>query len=282
MDGLVKNNIHKKESNNIIMVYLIFINLFYCFLLGPPRMLFLLDILFKNGDEMHIYSDRSWMGRQNEILHDSIYNGEFVDARQQRFNWSNVGFNDSFSLWISPEEMTSPLNESIHGQIVFQEMNPIRIGNSSLHINVDLSLKESLLSFNDIPPIIGRSFHQNGTFKPIKTWSPTIGLFSLFISLIQFIYSLGVQIFDLGQNIAGWCRFKFIGDKGVAIYIKHGEILSPPSLTTKSFHCLFTLILLLVFSRSSDEISIDNLLGATQSDTYVLRGDTNGEFYEPK
>lgn len=40
-------------------------------------------------------------------------------------------------------------------------------------------------------------------------------------------------MFDLGQNIAGWCRFKFHGTRGTGIYIRHGEILSPPISPTK-------------------------------------------------
>jgi hypothetical protein len=34
-------------------------------------------------------------------------------------------------------------------------------------------------------------------------------------------------------------------------------------------------------SQSYGEIYTENLLGATQSDTYVLRGDPAGEVYEP-
>lgn len=50
---------------------------------------------------------------------------------------------------------------------------------------------------------------------------------------LSFRYVLGVQVFDLGQNMAGWCRFKFVGARGVGIYIHHGEILTQPVVTTK-------------------------------------------------
>jgi hypothetical protein len=46
-------------------------------------------------------------------------------------------------------------------------------------------------------------------------------------------YVLGVQVFDLGQNMAGWCRFRFLGARGVGIYIRHGEILAQRIATTK-------------------------------------------------
>lgn len=65
---------------------------------GPPRFLFLLQILFDDGEEIHVYSDRSWLGRQGALLHDSVYNGEFYDRRHERPGWSTVGFNDSLSM----------------------------------------------------------------------------------------------------------------------------------------------------------------------------------------
>lgn len=38
----------------------------------------------------------------------------------------------------------------------------------------------------------------------------------------------------------------------------------------------------MMFSQSYGTIYTDNLLGATQTDTYVLRGDPLGEIYEPR
>ncbi len=42
-----------------------------------------------------------------------------------------------------------------------------------------------------------------------------------------------VQTFDLGQNIAGWCRFRFRGPSGLGVYIHHGEALTKPDINTK-------------------------------------------------
>jgi hypothetical protein len=39
--------------------------------------------------------------------------------------------------------------------------------------------------------------------------------------------------------------------------------------------------LFFVFSRSYGGIYTENLRGATQFDSYMLRGDPNGEIYEP-
>lgn len=44
---------------------------------------------------------------------------------------------------------------------------------------------------------------------------------------------IAVLIFDLGQNIAGWCRLRFNGVRGYGVYIRHAEILSQLSIVTK-------------------------------------------------
>ncbi len=43
----------------------------------------------------------------------------------------------------------------------------------------------------------------------------------------------GVQTFDLGQNMAGWCRFRFQGPSGFGTYIRHAELLVQPVVSTK-------------------------------------------------
>lgn len=124
---------------------------------------------------MHIYSDRSWTGRQNAILHDSIYNGEFVDGRYDRPNWAQVGFNDSLSLWLPAEQMSSPVNETIHGRIVMQDMPPIRAGSDALHFEVTTRPLGGYLLSNSDSHIKGILLNGTGILKPIATWSPTIG-----------------------------------------------------------------------------------------------------------
>ena len=37
----------------------------------------------------------------------------------------------------------------------------------------------------------------------------------------------GVYVYDLGQNIAGWCRIKFKGAPGTTVTLKHNEVLNP-------------------------------------------------------
>ena len=42
----------------------------------PPRLLFTLNITFENGEEIQVFTDETWTGRQGSILRDSVHNGE--------------------------------------------------------------------------------------------------------------------------------------------------------------------------------------------------------------
>ena len=68
----------------------------------------------------------------------------------------------------------------------------------------------------------------------------------------------GVQVFDLGQNMVGWCRVKAIGAAGKTITIRHAEMLN-----------------------DDGTIYTANLRGAPQIDRYTPRAD--GAFvFEPR
>ncbi|CAF0783806.1 unnamed protein product [Adineta ricciae] len=193
---------------------------------------------------MHIFSDQTWRGRQGSILHDSIYNGEMIDARYDRPDWSTVDFHDRLSLWLTPEIMPSPINTTSKGQYTFQDMPPIRVGDDALHFEIDTSS----ISMDGIQ---GASLYNGGVLRPISVSTPVSG----------------VHIFDLGQNMVGWCRIRFHGSRGISVQVRHAEILTQPVIST---------------GKSSEQLYVENLRSATQTDTYILRGDPNGELYEPR
>jgi alpha-L-rhamnosidase len=68
----------------------------------------------------------------------------------------------------------------------------------------------------------------------------------------------GVYIFDLGQNMAGWCQLKVSGPSGTVVKLRHAESLKPDGM-----------------------IYTDNLRTAKAEDIYVLKGQ-GGEIYEPR
>lgn len=69
----------------------------------------------------------------------------------------------------------------------------------------------------------------------------------------------GTYVFDLGQNFAGVIRLKVQGPAGQKITIRHGETLHPDG-----------------------RLMTENLRKARAIDTYVCKGDPDGETYEPR
>ncbi|HWP42033.1 MAG TPA: glycoside hydrolase family 78 protein [Blastocatellia bacterium] len=59
----------------------------------------------------------------------------------------------------------------------------------------------------------------------------------------------GVYVFDMGQNMVGWCRLRVQGKAGTTVRLRHAEMLNPDGT-----------------------IYTDNLRIAKQTDTYTLRG----------
>ncbi len=69
----------------------------------------------------------------------------------------------------------------------------------------------------------------------------------------------GVYVFNLGQNFAGVARLKVKGPAGTSIRLRYGEMLHPDG-----------------------RLMTENLRKARATDTYILRGDPDGEAYIPR
>ncbi len=130
---------------------------------------------------MEVVSDQTWTGREGSIKRDSVYNGELCDSRNDRPNWAQAGFNDSLTTWIMPESMPSPLNISLNGSLVLQDMPPIRAGLDALHFEVLTNSEEqSYLNAEDIGEIIGARLTDGGILKPIDMWVSNASMFSIY------------------------------------------------------------------------------------------------------
>jgi alpha-L-rhamnosidase len=81
-----------------------------------------------------------------------------------------------------------------------------------------------------------------GTLKPVRLSQP----------------KPGVYIYDLGQNMVGWCRLKVSGSAGTTVTLRHAETLKPDGT-----------------------LYLDNLRGAKVTDRYTLKGQGT-ETYEPR
>lgn len=127
---------------------------------------------------MNVVSDETWTGREGSIKHDSIYNGEIYDSRSDRPNWTRTGFNDSLSVWITAESMPSPLNSSLNGSLVLQDMPPIRAGLDALHFEVPIDNQQN---HKDINEIKGAKLVDGSVLKPVAMWMSDAGILSLLI-----------------------------------------------------------------------------------------------------
>ncbi|HEY9175438.1 MAG TPA: glycoside hydrolase family 78 protein, partial [Verrucomicrobiae bacterium] len=68
----------------------------------------------------------------------------------------------------------------------------------------------------------------------------------------------GVFIYDLGQNMVGWCQLKVRGPAGTQVSLRHAETLKPDG-----------------------SLYLDNIRGAKVTDVYTLKG-KGEEVYEPR
>ncbi len=68
----------------------------------------------------------------------------------------------------------------------------------------------------------------------------------------------GVFIFDMGQNMVGWCRLHVAGPKGTAVMLRHAETLNPDG-----------------------SLYVANLRSARATDIYTLKGEGT-EVWEPR
>ena len=68
----------------------------------------------------------------------------------------------------------------------------------------------------------------------------------------------GIYIFDMGQNMVGWCRLKVRGPRGTTVRLRHAETLRPDGT-----------------------LYLDNIRSAQVTDLYTLKG-RGTETYEPR
>lgn len=191
MVGIVKNKLGEHPMvNRSLFCLFFFLGKFSVYkYVGPPRLLFTLNITFDNGNEMQVLSDQTWAGREGSIKYDSVYNGEIYDSRDDRPSWTRVGFNDPLSAWIKPELLPSPVNSSIGGLFVLQDMPPIREGPDALHFEITMDdSQQSYLNREDIGEMLGASLTDGGIIKPVKTWMSALGMFCIRRKNISYEY----------------------------------------------------------------------------------------------
>ncbi|MGM0903514.1 MAG: glycoside hydrolase family 78 protein [Bacillota bacterium] len=82
----------------------------------------------------------------------------------------------------------------------------------------------------------------------------------------------GVYVYDMGVNMVGVPRITVKGERGQKVTLRTGEILYPdlPEYQDMNGSSMVGMIL------------TENLRSALSTDTYILKGDSNGETYQPR
>jgi alpha-L-rhamnosidase len=206
---------------------------------GSPRVLMQLNIQYADSTNQSIVTDSSWFGREGEHRFDSVYMGTTMDLRAARSCWSCANFTDPYSLWINASILPSPVNIAAGGQLSLQSMDPVRIGPGALHIATS--------GGSEPVGVKGASLTDGGVLKPISQ------------------DSVNGQVFDLGQNFAGWCKLSSLNAaKSTIIQLRYAELR---------------------YSRGQNGIGFaglyyENLANIAVMDTVILNG-TGNETFEP-
>ncbi len=210
---------------------------------GFPKLRLNLHIDYADGSTAEIVSDDSWQLTTNgPILANNDYDGEDYDARKGMSGWSEPGFAPTSPSPLGGERGSEASNKNHVVSTLPYPSPSIPLpsegrGRTKWQRAEIVSAPGGALSAEMQEPI-----RVTGTIKPISLHEIRPGVF----------------IFDLGQNMVGWCRLHVSGPAGTRVTLSHAETLKPDG-------SLYTA----------------NLRGARQTDSYILRGGGQ-EVWEPR
>ncbi len=206
---------------------------------GWPKLLLNLHIEFTDGSVSEIVSDTSWkMTLDGPIVSNSEYDGEEYDARKELGDWSKPGY--VAQTFLSAGTGDIPVASSKTTRLE-SPRNP-QAGKPALHRPIWQPARLVSAPSGVLAATMAEPIRVTGTLKPLAMTEPKPGVF----------------IFDLGQNMVGWCRLHVSGKSGDTVQLRHAETL-----------------------KEDGTLYMANLRGARVTDTYTLRGG-GVETYEPR
>ena len=208
---------------------------------GWPKLLLNLHIEFTDGSVSEIVSDASWkLTLDGPIRANSEYDGEEYDARRELGDWSKPGYKGVAQTSKSAVSQVSKLaarsNSRRAADLEVGDTAGLETG-ATWQAAQPVSTPTGALAVTMAEPM-----RVTGTLKPIAVSEPKPGVF----------------IFDMGQNMVGWCRLHVSGKTGDTVQLRHAETL-----------------------KDDGTLYMANLRGARVTDTYTLRGGKE-ETYEPR
>lgn len=191
---------------------------------GFPKLLFQLHLQYADGSSALVTSDDAWkLTTAGPVRANNEYDGEDYDARLEMPGWATAGFKDT--SW-QKAQLVSPCCDPPNG--------PDATGPGTA--------REPLTDGPELSAPMINPIRVVQTLRPIAITQPRPG----------------VYIFDLGQNMVGWCRLRVAGPRGRTISLRHAETL-----------------------KSDGMLYLDNIRSAKVTDRYTLKG-SGTEVYEPR
>jgi len=212
---------------------------------GSPELGFIAKLVIKytDGYVENIITNDTWLSSTLcPVLTGDIYNGEKYDARNES-NWSSPGYDSS--KW----------------------------NRTAVNISFKGNLKAFVGPTVQVRPELCRKPVSITTYKGTTNTGTAYGM----INSTNVVNGNGIiqlkkgetVIYDMGQNMVGWVKFTVKGASGTKMKLRFGEMLNSTGDT----------------SRGDDgpggSIYTINLRSAKATLYYTLRGDENGETFNP-
>lgn len=206
----------------------------------------LLLISYEDGSQQAIVTDGSWKASATSALTlGDIYDGEDYDARIAE-PYSTAAYNDN--QWSTPK--LNAVWRYLHGKVRAWQGPLVKVRPAFTPKHIKLKV------YNGTTPT-GTDYGmlKERIDKPSK---------------LPVVLRNGDRIvFDFGQNMVGWVRFKAKADKGTKLTFRFGEMLNDTGSKGRGN------------DGPGNSVYLTNLRSARATLNYTFAGDVNGESYQP-
>jgi alpha-L-rhamnosidase len=213
---------------------------------GSPSLGFIarLRIEYADGSTEDIVTNpETWLSSTDSPVRiGDIYAGETYDARKEK-DWTSPDFDDS-------EWYQTGLNTDFNGEIKAFTGPPVQVRPELQRQPVKITQYEGSID-------TGTTYGAIDVKESYET--PTA------VSLIKG----QTVIYDLGQNMVGWVKFKVKGNAGTKMKIRFAEMLNDDGSNARGN------------DGPGESLYTINLRGAKATLNYILKGESEGEEFQP-
>lgn len=194
---------------------------------GYPKLRLNLIIEYTDGTRETIATDTTWkLTTDGPIRSNNEYDGEEYDARKELQGWATPGYNDA--AWMPAQRVSIP-----DGTLRAQMMPGMRVTQTMPVVKV------TRFPSKQDPQKLGKNVQK---IAPVNS-----GRYPRYV-------------LDLGQNMAGWMRFKIKGAAGDTIHLRYSEMID-----------------------ADGELYVENLRDSRSAGTYVVSGrEPKGATWAPR